>query len=273
MCAGRCAAPPSPWRSCSATWLPSCAALLQAQCSAGQPAVARGSARVGAAAAHQLSLPRRSCAAVAHGLAAAGRHVRSCHLQCSFGNNAECAWEMAACLGALAAARSLQQLNLYFGCMGAALCVTSWCEALRQLSELELLSGVSELCICSSLEGLSAVTQLSLSGTALILDGTAQLPPNVERLSLGCGRAALPLQVSPAWSLWQAGGRSHSKHAKKISILSIGTIACVANPVHPAAAVGPHPPQHAGKQGSEALRAAIRPSCCAAGPCYSCQLH
>ena len=153
-----------------------------------------------------------------------GRHVRSCHLQCWFGNNAARAWEMAACLGALAAARSLQQLNLYFGCMGAALCVTSWCAALRQLSELELVSGVSELCICSSLDGLTAVTQLGLTGTAVVVDGAAQLPPNVERFSLGCGRAALPLQVGPAWSLWQAGGRSHAKHAKNFPYLVLGPL-------------------------------------------------
>lgn len=94
------------------------------------------------------------------------------------------AWELSACLGALATASSLQQLRVHFNCAGTALRITSWCAALRQLQQIDLTASSSFLRISSSLAGLVAVTRLELSGDAIIVGAEAQLPPNVEQLQL-----------------------------------------------------------------------------------------
>ena len=128
--------------------------------------------------------------------------MRSLSLRCSYAlNEAQpCAWEVAACLAACAAtaAGSLQQLSLDFFCDGnTTLCVTSWCDALRQLRQLNLSGNVNgTVRIESSLAALTALTQLVLHGKEISLDAAAQLPPNVEYLRL-CERSstALPHQV------------------------------------------------------------------------------
>lgn len=148
-------------------------------------------------------------------LARHGQHVRRIRLSCSPKRQfAEpCAWELASCLSACAAvaAGSLQQLMVDFNATGVPLCVTSWCAPLRQLSSLWLSGSVyTDLRISSSLAGLTAVTDLSLKGSAVSIDAAAQLPPNVEQLKLCDYKStALPRQVRVAgWGLGPARLRS-----------------------------------------------------------------
>ncbi len=136
-----------------------------------------------------------------------GRHVRSFDLSCypPSSETEPFLWEALACLGALAAAGSLQQLKLT--CYSrTALGVASWCAAQRQLEELHLANSCNTLRISASLAGLSALTQLTLRGHGVVVDATVQLPPNVERLFLqDTFSAALPPQVKPAMMLVCAG--------------------------------------------------------------------
>lgn len=68
---------------------------------------------------------------------------------------------------------------------------------MQQLQSLRLESGSSTLRVSSSLAGLTAVSQLKLWGHNVIVDAAAQLPPNVERLSVTDMQSeALPQQVS-----------------------------------------------------------------------------
>ena len=107
--------------------------------------------------------------------------------------------ELVGCLTACAAtaAGSLQQLELTLGSSTDTLCVASWCAALRQLRSLCIDARYhGQLRIGSSLEGLTALTRLVLSGRTVSVDTGAQLPPAVERLRLWDETsAALPLQV------------------------------------------------------------------------------
>lgn len=131
-----------------------------------------------------------------------GRHVRSLELDCGRAPTDPEAytWELAACLGALVVARSLQRLSVSCSSDSPDLCVTSWGVALRQLKSLRLLS-CGELRICRSLAGLSAVTELELRGEVITVEAAAQLPPNVEQLSLSVeDDEELPHQVGPAGS-------------------------------------------------------------------------
>ncbi len=114
---------------------------------------------------------------------------------------------------ALAAAGSLQQLTLTFiGSGRTALCITSWCAALRQLRQLKLeASDRGILRISSSLAGLTAATRLALTARAVFVDATVQLPPNLERLSwTDSSSAVLPRQVSTAWNMWGGWLMRHS---------------------------------------------------------------
>ncbi len=132
-----------------------------------------------------------------------GQHMHSLELR-FFSASSEAeqyAWQLAACLEALAAAGSLQQLTLSLEGHGSGLCITSWCAALQQLRSLDLSMTAAPLRISHSLDSLLAVTQLVLEGRAVNVDSTAQLPPNVERLRLwDRSSRELPGQVS-SWCI------------------------------------------------------------------------
>ena len=117
-----------------------------------------------------------------------GRHLRSLDLNCQItSSDVEVyAWELAGCLMAWASTggEALQQLSLRFFGRGTALCVTSWCPALRQLRSLDLSGLGGPLRINSDLAGLTAVTRLCMYGDAVAVQPQVQLPPRVERLSL-----------------------------------------------------------------------------------------
>ena len=115
-----------------------------------------------------------------------GRHMQSFGLFCHKGNGDAglFAWELSACLGALATASSLQQLRVHFNCAGTALRITSWCAALRQLQQIDLTASSSFLRISSSLHSLTQLTLLELAGTPVRFAAGARLPASVRRLQL-----------------------------------------------------------------------------------------
>lgn len=163
-----------------------------------------------------------------------GRHMQSFGLFCHKGNSDAglFAWELSACLGALATASSLQQLRVHFNCAGTALRITSWCAALRQLQQIDLTASSSFLRISSSLAGLVAVTRLELSGDAIIVGAEAQLPPNVEQLQLKDSESeALPQQVSPLDCCEVDGWRlAHLCTAPRPYGMQFGSAVSVAHP-------------------------------------------
>ena len=101
---------------------------------------------------------------------------------------------------AATAAEALQHLSLGLYGEGPALCVTSWCPALRQLKSLDLAGLGGPLRINSDLAGLTALTRLAMYGDTVAVQPQAQLPPNVERLRLHDDLSTvLPQQVSRMW--------------------------------------------------------------------------